>query len=857
LFMVDHQVSLTIDGQQVRCPAGCTVYEAATAAGIHIPTFCHHQKLVPVGACRMCLVEIEGVRGLQTSCTTPVREGMIVKAHTSPAAVKARKANIEFLLTNHPLDCPVCDKGGECPLQDQAMLDGPGQSRYIEEKRHKNKRYPLGPLIVLDQERCVLCWRCIRFLDEWADDHELDLFGRGANTCLDTFPGRPLSSKWQGNTIDICPVGALTSRVFRFEARVWELTNVPSVCPICSVGCNIVLGVKNNQLRRITPRQNMQVNDTWLCDKGRFAQGFVDHARRLKQPLIRRSGELQPATWDEALNLVARRFNEIIAADGPQAIAGLGSTRATNEANYLFQRFLRTVVGSNSVDHQGRIPVEATPLTSLPDLEQKDVILLLSFDPSTEAPLVELWIKRAVLRHGARVLIANPWQIELGRYGGPWLGYRPGSELALLSGLARALLDAGLDEGRLQKTRVTNLSDFRTWLRDYDPGQVERMAGVPAAALQQAAQILAQARQPIILYGSNWVQGVNVQDRLDAVANLTLLLGGIEAGFVAEDNNTLGALEMGVVPGLYPGHQPFDDIRVRNRLASLWGSRLSPVKGLDFDGIMAAAREGSLKAMWIMGADPANDCRVAGDALGRVPFLVVQDLFMTDTGSLAEVVLPAASFAETDGSFLNLTGRWQAIRAAMRPPGQARPDWGIIVELARRMLDTRRERRRSWDFAQPADVLNEIARVLPGYRDVDYATMGDEGWQRPVPQAATRRTFVRLEPGLPAHDPDYPLTLVTGRLLYDRGTLLRCSEWLQKLVPDAFVMVHPADATKLGLADGDDVSLVSAKGRLRFTVRVSDTVVPGVAFTPLNLSDAPLSVLFVGRQTLPDVRIVT
>ncbi|MGD8399006.1 MAG: 2Fe-2S iron-sulfur cluster-binding protein, partial [Anaerolineae bacterium] len=248
-------VTLTIDDREITVPADWTVYQAATAAGIHIPTFCHHEKLVPVGACRQCLVEIEGVVSLQTSCTTPVRDGMVVRAWTSPQAVAARKAVIEFLLTNHPLDCPVCDKGGECPLQDQALADGPGQSRYIEEKRHKRKRYPLSDFIVLDQERCVLCWRCIRFLDEWADDHELDLFGRGADTRLETFHARPMQSKWQGNTIDICPVGALTSRIFRFEARPWELDSEPSVCPLCAVGCNLELWVKNNGLRRVTPRE--------------------------------------------------------------------------------------------------------------------------------------------------------------------------------------------------------------------------------------------------------------------------------------------------------------------------------------------------------------------------------------------------------------------------------------------------------------------------------------------------------------------------------------------------------------------------------------------------------------------------
>lgn len=856
--MTDRTIQLTIDGQDVHCSDASTIYEAASGAGIHIPTFCHYKKLVPVAACRMCLVEIEGVRGLQTACTTPVRDGMVVKVHSSPTAVKARKANIEFLLTNHPLDCPVCDKGGECPLQDQTLLDGPGQSRYIEEKRHKAKRHPLSELIVLDQERCVLCWRCIRFLDEWADDHELDLFGRGAETRLDTFPGRPLSSKWQGNTIDICPVGALTSRVFRFEARVWELTNTPSVCPMCAVGCNIVLGVKNNTLRRITPRENMEVNDAWICDKGRFGHGFVDHPDRLKTPLIRRNGQLEPATWNEALDLITRRFDEIVKSHGPEGIAGLASSHVTNEANYLFQRFLRTIIGTNSIDHLDHMPAGAFPLTSLPELEDKDAILLLGFDPSTEAPLVELWIKKAVLRHGARVLVANPRQIELGRYGGPWLGYRPGSEVALLHGLARGILEASV-EGKT--TRITNLDESQAWLKDYGPGQVERLTGVPARALQEAAQILVQAEHPAILYGPNWVRDAvakagssrSTAASIEAAMNLALLLGGIAAAYVAGDNNTLGAMEMGVVPDLFPGGQDFADNKTRSRLTGFWGGKLSPVSGLDFDGMMIAGQEDRLGALWIMGADPASECRKASEALGRVPFLLVQDLFLTDTASMAEVVLPAASLAESDGSFISLTGRLQAIRAAMHPPGGAQPDWWIITELAKRMAHSKQQR--AWDFSGPADVLQEIAKVLPGFRGVDYAQMGEAGWQRPAPQPPTRRSLVPIEFEPPTPDPDFPLVFFTGRLLWDRGTLLSRAGRIQNLVPEAFVAIHPVDAEKLGLVDGDDVSVVSRVGRLGFAVRISEEMVPGVIFAPSNLSAAPLSVLFADRRTLPYVRI--
>jgi predicted molibdopterin-dependent oxidoreductase YjgC len=345
-----------------------------------------------------------------------------------------------------------------------------------------------------------------------------------------------------------------------------------------------------------------------------------------------------------------------------------------------------------------------------------------------------------------------------------------------------------------------------------------------------------------------------LEQNLDGVANLALLLGGAEVATIGEDNNTLGALEMGVAPDLFPGQQAPND-KVRSRLAGLWGGRISPLAGLDFDGMLAAAHESTLKAMWVMGADPATDCRVAGEALGRIPFLVVQDLFMTETASIAEVVLPAASFAETDGTFINVTGRLQAIREAKRPPGQAQPDWWIITQAARRMVPSDSKRQKAWDFANIGDVLDEVSKVAPGYHGLSLAAVGSEGWQPPAAPKTTLRAFVRVEAGPPSYDPDYPLILLTGRLLYDRGTLLARAGRVQNLVPGAFVMVHPADAQRLGLADGDDVSVVSAVGRLEFTLKVSDEIVPGVAFAPQNLSAAPLSVLFPDRWTLPHVRI--
>jgi predicted molibdopterin-dependent oxidoreductase YjgC len=525
---------------------------------------------------------------------------------------------------------------------------------------------------------------------------------------------------------------------------------------------------------------------------------------------------------------------------------------------------MRSVIGSNNVDHLDRMPSKATPLRSLPELEHNDVIVLLGLDPSTEVPMVELWLKKAVLRHGAKIILVNPRQIELSRYGGPWLGYRPGSEVALLNGLALAVLEARVDgeaKGTIG-TRVTNLDEYRGWLQPYGPRQVEQLAGTSTDALQQAARLLVQARHPIFLYGSNWLMGTSQKATpepdageywLHAVQNLASLLGDVEVAFISGDNNTLGALKMGVVPGLYPGRQPFEDIKIRSRLAGMWGGRLSPVEGLGFDGMMRAGREGALEAMWIVGSDPANDCRQAGEALGRIPFLIVQDLFLTETASLAEVVLPAASFAETGGSFINVTGRVQAIQPALRPPGQARADWWIIAQVATRLVDSKR--RRTWDFAGPEEILSEIAKVLPGYRGLDAAKVGDTGWQRSRPEAKAKRSLSHVEQAPPRPDPDYPLILVTGRVLYDRGTLLRRAERIRNLVPEAYVTIHPTDAERFGVADGDDASLVSAVGRLGLTVQVSTEVMPGVAFAPENLSAAPLSVLFSDRSTLPRVRI--
>jgi len=782
------------------------VLKAAESVGIEIPTLCYHEKLMPLGGCRLCLVEIEKMRGLQPACTTRVREGMVVHTNT-PEVIKTRKGMLEFLLINHPLDCPVCDKGGECTLQDLAFKYGATESRFIEEKRHKRKAYVISPLIVKDEERCVLCRRCVRFLEEWADEPQLDYFGRGRLTRVDTFPGYPFDSVFSGNTVDICPVGALTSRVFRFQARSWELERTPSICPYCGVGCNIALDVKMNKLRRIVARENADVNDQWLCDKGRFGHAFVHSPNRLKTPLIRRGDKLEPATWQEALSLISQRLGEIVEDSGPDSMGGIGSTRATNEANYLFQRFMRAVVGTNNVDHIGRMPDGARPLSSLAEVREADVIFLIGVDPAEEAPIVELLIRRAMLTKGTKIIVANPRRIALNRYGGPWLAYRPGTEVALLNELVK---------------RETSNVKRKT-------SGVEEMTGVSSEALRRAAEILAQAERVLILCGPS----SNFQSLISNLQSLTKSAGPY---CLAEDCNSLGALDMGVAPHLLPGRQSLTDGRALKRFSKRWGAELPSETGLSVAEMLEAATEGKLRALYVMKSDPATECPGGKEALEKLDFLVVQDLFLTETAQLADVVLPAASFAEVEGTFTNLAGRVQRLRRALRPPGQARADDQILVELAKAMGC-------DFGYVSAAEVMAEVAEITP---------MCENKGSNFKPQTLNLKPL-EYEP--PAGNSEYPLALVTGRLLYDGGVRLGQSEIMRQLVPEPFVEINPIDAEALGIADGAVVTVASPKGELKLTAKVTEDIRPGCVFVPRNFPEAPVSALLDREAVVTWVKV--
>jgi NADH-quinone oxidoreductase subunit G len=726
-------VTITVDGVTIKVPAGTNVVDAARMAQVAIPVFCYHPRMKPVGMCRMCLVQIGTPKldpatrqplldeagkpiiammpKLQTGCTTPVSEGMVINTR-SPEVTFAQRGVLEFLLTSHPLDCPVCDKGGECPLQNLTMEWGPAISRFdYTDKVHFEKPVPLGDLILLDRERCILCSRCVRFQDELADDPVLGFDHRGRNWMIISRSDPPFASKFSGNTTDICPVGALTSSDFRFRARVWELNPIPAVCTLCPVGCNMTLDMRHERLMRVMPRENAAVNDIWLCDKGRYGHRFFEHESRLVAPLIRRGEKLIEASWDEALSLVAEKLEATRRARGGAAIAGLASPRLSNEDLYLFQKLFREQLESNNLDHLTGAPGEPAhddlgallgvgKDTNLMELGAGDAVLVLGADPEEEAPLYVLRLRSAAQR-GAQLLVANLRPTKLERSATLAARYLPGGELAFIHGLLRALLAAG--------ARVTvkssGLDDLKRVLNDTSGEQIAERAGVAAETIAAAARALGEARRLVIIYGAEARgAGPAVVEALGALLALSGKAGQPHSGLIAllSGGNSRGALDMGVRPDARPGYAP---------LAR---------PGLGARDLWPALRDGQVRAVWIAGLDPAASLPAARAALAEAEFLVVQDLFLTPTAQLAHVVLPAASVAEREGTYTNAERRVQRSRQARAPVGHSRPDWQIFAEVgqalsARAGQQAPRGADAAWDYLTAADVAAEIAERVPGY----------------------------------------------------------------------------------------------------------------------------------------------
>jgi len=774
-------VQVTVNGVPHTARKGQLIIEAAADAGQYIPRFCYHERMTPVGKCRMCLVEADGGRGpaVTVSCMVPVSPDMKIETE-SPMAKRMQEGVLELLLANHPLDCPVCDKGGECPLQDQTMSHGPGESRFVEEKRHYEKPIPISDLVFLDRERCILCDRCTRFADEVAGDALIHFIGRGNSTQVMTFPDEPFASYFSGNTVQICPVGALTAKPYRFKARPWDLEEVESTCTTCSVGCRTVVQSSRDQLLRYQGVDSDPVNWGWLCDRGRFGFESVNSDQRLTEPLVRSATGLVPTSWNAALAATVTLIEDAKAAAGPESIAVIGGARGTNEDAFAWARLAHDVIDTPNVYSQmgDGLPVGilGMPRATINDVASATTIVLLAPDLKEELPVLYLRVRDAVEKRRAKVIEFTPKQGGVTRYAWKSVAYEPGTQVDAVSA---ALADP---------TIAAQLAS----------GSVAIVAGRANLAETSAATVQA------------------LQTLLAAVPQATVLPA-------FRRGNVVGALQVGMRPR--PG-------------------------GLDTRGTLQAAADGKIECLVLVGADPLADfpdSDLARRALFGARRVISVDTHLSATSDRADVVLPAAAFAEKSGTTTNLEGRVTTLGRKVTPAGTSRPDWMIAAAIAQGLgVDL--------GYRSVDDITDAIATMVASYDGVtrDALAASPDGVMSHTPVSIDPINPVSVEIGVRN---SYDFRLVVSRKLYDAAVGTATSPSMAHLAPGQAAHLHPLDVERAGVVAGAEVKVTSPRATAVMRIEADPTVLRGTVWIPFNQPGGNVGDLIDCTAPVTDVRI--
>jgi NADH-quinone oxidoreductase subunit G len=736
-------ITLKINDREVQVPQGTLVIEATRRLGTEVPSFCYYPGLSLQAACRMCLVEVEKMPKLQTACTLVASEGMVVRTDSEPVR-SARKMMLEFLLTNHPLDCPVCDKGGECELQDMVFRYGADTSRFVEEKIHRPEE-KWSDLVYYDAPRCILCFRCVRVCDEGMDVKALGVGMRGANSIIIPNGGDHLDCEECGMCIDICPVGALTSGTYRYKTRPWEMEYVSTICTHCADGCKTTLSVRNHEILRANNRDLSGINKDFLCIKGRFGFDFTKHPERIKQPLLRKGDKLFPVSWEEAAQAAASKLKEIHAANGGDSIGFIGSNRTSNEENYLLQRLARSTFGTNNIDHHRTADYTGFVTTlgeraadaslTMAQLYDAKTILVIGNDPSNQNPLVAWQIRSGIRHHGSKLFIVNSRDIKLEHKATKYVKVGEGQEAAAVRWLATG------------------------------EGQFAQGVAEELGALKQALEAESDVA---IVFGSELTGAVIGQ----LVEFGSKLQGHVRYMALGDYANSRGAADMGLLPDRLPGYAYLDNTIASGSLINHWGGKIPEKPGMTAPQMVEAAQAGKLQALYVVGANPFKHFGKSGTGRGKLPLLIVHEMFLTETAQQADIVFPAASAYEKDGTLTNTSGEVQLLRKAAEVMG-TRTDFDLL-----RILSHQLERLglgKSFHYKNPAAVFEEIRKAVPSYNVLAAGLL--TGGAEP-----TKVQFAKNGHG--AYDVPVKLIQSANDTLFTSGTLGRFCTMLQSL-PEA------------------------------------------------------------------------
>ncbi|GFE56188.1 molybdopterin-dependent oxidoreductase [Geobacter sp. AOG1] len=817
-------VSLTIDGRNVTVPAGTTILEAANQLGIKIPTLCWLEKVSPTGACRVCAVEVEGVDRTMTACNTPVKEGIKVTTQ-SERLFAIRQKVMELMLVNHPLDCPVCDAGGECDLQDSCYKLDVAKQEYSAVLERRQIRYDWS-LLESDPNRCILCEKCVKVDHEIVGCDAIAVVNRGEATIIDTVDGKSLQCEFCGNCIAACPTGTLISKPFKFRGRPWSFTVTKSVCGFCSTGCQIEYHSRNNRVERVTS-DDSTYNSGNLCINGRFGYSYLNSAGRLNVPLVGGA----KSDWNGAMAFAVGKLQEIVKAHGASAVAGIGSPRVTNEESFLFQKLLREGVGTGNIDSEARLGYAQTKTilwerlgssgsgTPIDRLDRAGAILVLGCDLNAESTGMEYRVIKAATKNDARLVLANSRSVKLKKFANIHLNYRPGTEIALVAGLVKAIIAEGLENKDFIATRTSGIDALKNSLAGHSLADLAGAAGVTEAELLDAARYLGGKTDVAIVFGADVIRGAACSDAVRAIADLALVLGapaGERGGIfpVEQKNNIQGMLDMGVSPDFLPGYKP------------------AAAPGKDLWQIVSGIEQGSIKALYLLGCNPLvsfpENTRIRA-ALAKLDLLIVQDIQGSDLTSMAHVVFPGAAAAEKSGSFTTPDNRVQCLNRAVTPPGEAREDWDILAEVYSRLTGKPHAR----NVAEVTAEMKDVTGIYAGSCQMRDGRCS--GLVKTMPPAPSAYDFGSLQ-SIPAVGKQ-PFTLVVGAIGFHNGTMSTASENNLTVSAEGYIEIAAGDADRIGIADGAKVKVSSPVGSMSGPAKVSSRLQSGILFAPHHFTD--------------------